>query len=159
MKGKKWVMDLNDNSKGQPYRGESINYFDLPEKASSKIKILLKEINDLPASEPYPNLISHQLRTLLALICLEICRRVCRVMVPKGKRDLKHLLNFTIQQCSISKEKQILEALDDLKTRKYKDIIDSIVHCDYTTVNPEISREILLKIKNLLSLTYRNVNS
>ncbi len=158
MKGKNWIFDMNNNKEiGVTDPISKINYFDIPDKSSKKIKTLLTEVNNLPAYEPYPNLIGHQLRTLLALILVEVCGKLLKVFVPKDKRDLKPLLNFTVEQCKLAKEKRLAEELEHLRDTKYKDIIDDVVHCDYTTVNADLIKEIMLKIKHTISLAYRDI--
>lgn len=156
VKGKNWIMGKEEektNLSTIPYG----NYFDIPNKSSDKIKILLKEINDLPNYNFYSNLVSHQLRTILALVLLEICGKLLKIEIPKDKKNLKPLLNFTIEECRKAKKKYLEEELENLRQTKYKDLIDDVIHCDYTTINPEIIKEIMPKIKHLLSLTYRDM--
>lgn len=155
-KGKNWLMDRKSGEANLPAVSYG-NYFDIPDKSSEKIKILLKEINDLPNYNCYSNLIGHQLRTIFALTLVEVCEKLLKIKIPKeDKQYLKKLLNFTIKECKI-KEKRLAEELEHFKQTKYKDIIDDIIHCDYTTINPEIVKEIMLKIKHLLSLIYRDI--
>ena len=157
VKGKNWIMEKKEEKEIIQSVASCGNYFDIPDKSSNKIKTLLKEINDLPNYVLYPNLIVHQLRTILALILLEICGKLLEIEIPKDKKNLKPLLNFTIKECTKEKEKLLAEELENLKQTRYKDIIDDVIHCDYTTVNPEITKEIMTKIKHLLSLTYRDI--
>jgi len=157
VKGKDWIMGKIEEKEIKQSIVSHGNYFDIPDKSSNKIKILLKEINDLPNYNSYSNLIGHQLRTILALVLLETCERLLKIQVPKNKRDLKELFNLTIKECRKVKEKRLAEELEHFKQTKYKDIVDDIIHCDHTTINPDIVKEIMLKVKHLLSLTYRDI--
>lgn len=153
-KGKKWAMGLPDASQTATSAGR-LNYFDVPKLASEKIKILLAELNELPDLAPYANLISHQLRTILALILKYICKNTLNVEIPTDKQDLRPLLNFTIDQCIQLKEKRLADNLAELRDSKYKDIVDDVIHDDHTMVNSRIAENMMTHIKHILSLAYR----
>lgn len=159
VKGKNWVMEKVEVKEEKSSSITHINYFDIPDKSSLKIKVLLKEINDLPDCDHFSNLIGHQLRTILALILIDVCIKLLKKEIPKEKKKgLKGLLIFTIEECQKKKEKFITEELENFKQTKYKEIIDDVVHCDYTTINSDIIKDIMPKIKHLLSLAYRDIN-
>jgi len=152
-KGKKWVMDLsNINQTTIPLN--NLNYFDIPEDASKKLKCLLIEINDLTEIKPYANLIGHQLRTILTLILKRICENILEVETPSDSAGLRQLLSFSIEQCA-GREKRLKEELIELKNSKYKDIIDDVIHDDHTTVNHLIIEKMMTHIKHILSLAFR----
>ena len=115
----------------------------------------MAELNELPDLAPYANLISHQLRTILALILKYICKNTLNVEIPTDKQDLRPLLNFTIDQCIQLKEKRLADNLAELRDSKYKDIVDDVIHDDHTMVNSRIAENMMTHIKHILSLAYR----
>lgn len=154
-KGKAWVFDMGNNQQKNNNMGQ-INFFTIPPLASDKLKLLLKEINELPAIGPYSNLIAHQLRTILALILRHTCKDTLKVPIPPDDKGLKFLLNYTIAECVKQKNNHLSTELAELKNSKYKEIIDDIIHDDHTTVNEIITEKMATHIKHILSLAYRN---
>ncbi len=153
-KGKKWAMDVPDVSQAVS-SGRILNYFDTPDGASHKLKVLLREVNNLPEIDSFANLIGHQLRTILNLLLNHINKNLLRTSVPVDKQGLRKLIDFTIGGCAKAGLGNLATNLEELKNSKYKDIIDDLIHDDHTTANPRIIENMMTHIKHILSLAYR----
>lgn len=134
--------------------------FNIPDNGSYKIKKLLEEINSLPISqtEKYSNLIAHQLRTILSLILLEYWQKVNKKTLPQRKKEsLQKLIQHTIANAVPEKLKQarfITKELNEMKASKIKELVDDVVHCNYSLTNKKNVDEFCSNIKHLLSLIY-----
>lgn len=151
---------------GEVSLGKNVNsknkyvIFDIPKKSSLKIQKLLEEINDLPVMhiKKYSNLIAHQLRTILSLALIEYWESINKKILPQDKRDsLKKMISHTLLSAKNEKLKnagQIVSELNDIKGSKIKDLVDDVVHCNYTLANKSDAEKFISNIKHLLSLIY-----
>jgi len=155
--GYDWAIgnDSSEQDKKEPLTTptQKFGYFNIPKKASEKVQALLSEINQLPPSaiQEYPNLLSHQLRTIFALALLSYWDGKSTPLPKKKQKSLSDLIQYTINN---AQEKKVARALNDIKKDKTKDLADDVVHCDYTRANEDVVSLFCRQIKNLLSLVY-----
>jgi hypothetical protein len=137
-------------------RFKTFDFFDIPgHLENKKIETLIHEINSLPsgAFEKYPNLLAHQLRTLLALILIYWLESES-IVVEEKNRDLKKLIKFAISKKYNFKEnskRKVIEILGDFESKGLKELADDIIHCDYSLAKPELVGPFANYIKNILS--------
>lgn len=140
---------------------EPYNYFNTPRSisCSDKIKKLLDEINNLPKNQikKYQNLIALQLRTVLHLVLIDYWAVNKKQLQKNNKNSLHEIIKHTIN-CSLSEKlsgaTKIIEILNEIKNSKIKELIDDVVHCDFTLLTLEEVGYFQTRIKHLLSLVY-----
>jgi len=164
--GKKWLFkeDSSQNNDKNIERKTIFSFFNISsEKASKKIKTLFNEIDVLPGdlnevTTNYGNLISHQLRTILFLLLIQICDDLkdtkIKVERKKGLRKLMDRTMALLDQDKSRENNRIKSLIKEIKDNKYKDLIDDIVHCSYTLADKGNTERLVNIIRHLSSLVF-----